>query len=95
MHWGCYYATALDIEVDPQRCCQFITAVPTYYKAVREGGGVYVCVFMCVFITVCDYYCSTYSRVSMLKLSLIEFVDDPKSREYVSRQIIKFDLRPK
>ena len=55
----------------------------------------YVCVFMCVFITVCDYYCSTYSRVSMLKLSLIEFVDDPKSREYVSRQIIKFDLRPK
>jgi hypothetical protein len=19
--WGCYYATALDIEVDPQRCC--------------------------------------------------------------------------
>ncbi len=23
MHWGCYYATAtaLDIEVDPQRCC--------------------------------------------------------------------------
>ena len=20
-HWGCYYATALDIEVDPQRCC--------------------------------------------------------------------------
>jgi hypothetical protein len=19
MHWGCYYATALDIEVDPQR----------------------------------------------------------------------------
>ena len=21
VHWGCYYATALDIEVDPQRCC--------------------------------------------------------------------------
>ena len=21
MHLGCYYATALDIEVDPQRCC--------------------------------------------------------------------------
>ncbi len=21
MHWGCYYATALDNEVDPQRCC--------------------------------------------------------------------------
>ena len=21
MHWGCYYATALDIEVDPQCCC--------------------------------------------------------------------------
>ena len=20
VHWGCYYATALDIEVDPQRC---------------------------------------------------------------------------
>ena len=21
VHWGCYYATALDIEVDPQRRC--------------------------------------------------------------------------
>jgi len=21
VHWGCYYATALDIEVDQQRCC--------------------------------------------------------------------------
>ncbi len=21
VHWGCYYDTALDIEVDPQRCC--------------------------------------------------------------------------
>jgi hypothetical protein len=21
VHWGCYYATALDIEVDPQGCC--------------------------------------------------------------------------
>ena len=21
VHWGCYYATALDIEVDPQCCC--------------------------------------------------------------------------
>jgi hypothetical protein len=21
VQWGCYYATALDIEVDPQRCC--------------------------------------------------------------------------
>jgi hypothetical protein len=21
VHWGCYYTTALDIEVDPQRCC--------------------------------------------------------------------------
>ncbi len=21
VHWGCYYSTALDIEVDPQRCC--------------------------------------------------------------------------
>ena len=21
VHWGCYYATARDIEVDPQRCC--------------------------------------------------------------------------
>ena len=21
VHWGCYYATALDIEVDPKRCC--------------------------------------------------------------------------
>jgi hypothetical protein len=21
VHWGCYDATALDIEVDPQRCC--------------------------------------------------------------------------
>jgi hypothetical protein len=21
VHWGCDYATALDIEVDPQRCC--------------------------------------------------------------------------
>ena len=21
VHWGCCYATALDIEVDPQRCC--------------------------------------------------------------------------
>ena len=21
VHWGCYYATSLDIEVDPQRCC--------------------------------------------------------------------------
>jgi hypothetical protein len=21
VHWGCYYATALNIEVDPQRCC--------------------------------------------------------------------------
>ncbi len=21
VHWGCYYATTLDIEVDPQRCC--------------------------------------------------------------------------
>ena len=20
-HWGCYDATSLDIEVDPQRCC--------------------------------------------------------------------------
>jgi hypothetical protein len=20
VHWGCYYATAVDIEVDPQRC---------------------------------------------------------------------------
>ena len=20
VHWGCYYATSLDIEVDPQRC---------------------------------------------------------------------------
>ena len=20
VHWGCYYATALDIEVEPQRC---------------------------------------------------------------------------
>jgi hypothetical protein len=26
VHWGCYYATSLDIEVDPQRrrvgCCE-------------------------------------------------------------------------
>jgi hypothetical protein len=21
VHWGCYYDTALDIEVDPHRCC--------------------------------------------------------------------------
>jgi hypothetical protein len=21
VHWGCYYDTALDIEVDPRRCC--------------------------------------------------------------------------
>ncbi len=29
MHWGCYYATALDIEVHPQRRLGvFITAVP-------------------------------------------------------------------
>ncbi len=21
VHWGCYYDTDLDIEVDPQRCC--------------------------------------------------------------------------
>ena len=21
VHWGCYYATTLDIEVDQQRCC--------------------------------------------------------------------------
>ena len=21
VYWGCYYDTALDIEVDPQRCC--------------------------------------------------------------------------
>jgi hypothetical protein len=20
VHWGCYYATVLEIEVDPQRC---------------------------------------------------------------------------
>ena len=28
MHWGCYYATALDIEVDPQRCCLSGTKTP-------------------------------------------------------------------
>ena len=24
VHWGCYYATALDIEVDPQRCWSLV-----------------------------------------------------------------------
>ena len=49
MHWGCYYAAALDIEVDPQRrrfgclgenvVCVFITAVPITKLFAWGGGG--------------------------------------------------------
>ena len=37
MHWGCYDATALDIEVEIVLCVFYYCR--TYYKAVRVGGG--------------------------------------------------------
>ncbi len=36
VHWGCYYATALDIVL--VRVCVCVYYCRTYYKAVRGGG---------------------------------------------------------
>ena len=54
VHWGCYYATALDIEVDPQRCV-FITAGPItklFAGEEEESGGH---VLFCDFVTLCSW----------------------------------------
>ena len=39
VHWGCYYATALDIEVDPQRCCLEFENFFFLFQPVRKVRG--------------------------------------------------------
>jgi hypothetical protein len=44
VHWGCYYATSLDIEVDPQHCCfgsrQSDFALQAVVECSALGGGI-------------------------------------------------------
>jgi len=52
VHWGCYYATALDIEVDPQRCrfgsrkSDFALQAPLALSASVPPCTVCICSYM-------------------------------------------------
>jgi hypothetical protein len=67
VHWGCYYATALDMEVDPRRRCfppcpEAVVAVEAYMDSTAAilGEGYVVCVY---WIRVYTYVCTGYAYI--------------------------------
>ncbi len=51
VHWGCYYATALDVEVDPQ-CCQFGSCKSELPVCVYYCSTYYS---LCLLLGICNY----------------------------------------